>query len=323
MKIIAYYCLIIISVVVALPLIIIKGCGGVEKDLLDGKKGDKIKVYFHKTKEVKEILFEDYIRGVVAAEMPASYSIEALKAQAVAARTYAYNKIKVSKTSESPHQGADTCTDSAHCQAWISKDEAFSKWDKSQRSIYWDKITWAVKSTAGELIFYNDQIANPLFHANSGGRTENAENVWEGKPIPYLIGVESQGEEKSSNFQSQKEFTIKQLIEKMSKEYRDFELDGNEIEKNVKVLNRTENDRVNSMIVGNKILKGTEVRKLLELKSTYFFIKISKDKIVFKVKGYGHGVGMSQCGANYLAQQGKTYRNILKHYYTGIEIKKF
>lgn len=322
MKYIAYYFFIVITVIVILPLIIVKSCGGVHKDILDSTKGKNIKVYFHKTKEIKEMGFEDYIRGVVAAEMPASYSSEALKAQAVAARTYAYNKIVNNRGKDEIHPGADVCTDSAHCQAWISKDDAFKNWPQSNRNINWDKISWAVKSTAGEMIYYEGNIANPVFHANSGGRTENAENVWEGQKVPYLVAVDSPGEENTANYTSQVEVTVNQMEDKIKKEFPDFKIDKKNLSKSIKLEGYTEGGRVRQIVIGNLTLKGTDVRRLLGLKSANFSIQVSGSKINFKVKGFGHGVGMSQCGANCMAQKGKTYKDILKYYYRGVEIKK-
>ena len=321
MKFIIYYCILIIVVIIILPLIIIKGCGGVKKDLLEDSMGKKIKVYFHKTKEIKEIALEDYIRGVVAAEMPASYNIEALKAQAVAARTYAYRKLKTKGAADLVHPGADVCTDSAHCQAWVSRDEALKNWSASNRGVYWDKISWAVKSTAGEIILYKGEIANPVFHANSSGKTEDTEEVWAGEPIPYLRSVDSPGEENSSSYQSQAEFTADQLTQRITKEFQDFKLTDEDLGKSIKIKDYTRSGRVKNIIIGNKTFKGTVLRKLLELKSTNFSVEIPPGKVVFKVKGFGHGVGMSQCGANCLAQKGKTYKEILEYYYRGVEVK--
>ncbi len=321
MKLIIYYALTIVVVIILIPLIIVKGCGGVKKEILDEKKGYRVNVYFHKSKEIKEVAFEDYIRGVVAAEMPASYGIEALKAQAVAARTYAFNKINSEDIRKEEHPEAEICTNPAHCQAWVSKEEAFNKWAASERGFYWDKISWAVKSTTGEMVFFGGKLANPLFHANSGGTTENAEDVWGGKPVPYLKSIESPGEENSSSYLSQAEFTVNQLTEKIKKEYSDFKINQEKLSESVSIKGHTRSGRVKEMVIGNKLLKGTEVRELLNLKSTNFSVRVSKNVLLFDVKGYGHGVGMSQCGANALAQKGKNYREILQYYYQGVEIR--
>lgn len=322
MKYIIYYFLLIMLIIIVLPLLIVKSFGGIKKDVLDERKDNNIKVFFHKTKEVKVVPMEEYLRGVVAAEMPASFNIEALKAQAVAARTYAFNKTKNRQvTADTVHPDAEVCTDSTHCQAWISRQEAFNMWPAAQRGTYWDKISWAVRSTAGEIVYYQDQVANPVFHANSGGRTENAENVWSGNPVPYLKGVESPGEESSSNFLSEAEFTYQQIVERISKQYEDLKISEDDFKNSIRIIDYTENGRVDNIAIGNKTLKATELRKLLGLKSTNFSFELSGNKVVFKVKGYGHGVGMSQYGANHLANNGKNYKEILKHYYKGVEIK--
>lgn len=324
MRLILYYFLMVIIVIVILPLIIVKGCGILFKE--DDKKSEKditIKVLFHNTGQIKEIALEEYIKGVVAAEMPASYHIEALKAQAVAARTYAYNKFYTRKkhSTNSDHPDADVCTESSHCQAWISREDALRNWSKLSGYSYWNKISQAVEETKGEIITYKNELIIPVFHANSGGKTENSENVWGGSPVPYLRGVESPGEESSPNYFSQAEFTSEQITEKLKKEFPDFQLDKKNISRSIKIKDYTQNQRVNTMMIGNKILNGTDVRRLLGLKSTNFSVEVMGDKIVFKVKGYGHGVGMSQCGANVLARKGFSYKEILKYYYKGVEIE--
>ena len=319
MREIGFYFIIVILVVVILPFIIIKSFVSVKDDKLEDKKGQSIKLYISKSKQIKEIGFEDYIRGVVAAEMPASYDIEALKAQAVAARTYAWNKILNRNKKE--HPDADLCSNPAHCQAWISKEDALKKWTFSKKYVYWEKITLAVKSTAGEMVYYKEELANPLFHANSGGHTEDAENVWGGSPVPYLKGVPSPGEEKASQFKSEKEFNFKEFINILKKESGDFQINQNKLDKEIVIKGRTAGGRVKELQIGNKRFRGTEIRKFFDLKSANFLFSVKDQKVIFKVKGYGHGAGMSQCGANAMAVKGKTYKEILEYYYTGVTVK--
>lgn len=321
MKIIGYYFIFIIIAVILIPLLIVKCCGGTQKDYLEGIKGNSIKVYFHLKKKVEKISFEEYLKGVVAAEMPASYGMEALKAQAVAARTYAYNKIISGGKNIPEHNGADICTDSSHCQAWVSKEEAMAKWSGSEAASYWDKVCQAVKSTAGQMIYFENKPANPVFHANSGGETENSEEVWNGTSVPYLRAVESPGEENSYGYQSKTEISVEEFIEKLKKFSPDFKIDAAKISKNIKILDHTEGGRVRNIIIGNKELKGTEVRSIFNLKSTNFTVEVLKGKVIFNVKGFGHGVGLSQCGADVLAQKGYKYKDILGYYYKGVEVK--
>ncbi|MGE5329829.1 MAG: stage II sporulation protein D [Deltaproteobacteria bacterium] len=322
MREIGYYLIFIIIIAILIPLLIIKGCGGFKKDYTDGLKDNRIKVYFHLTKKVEKIDFEEYIKGVVAAEMPASYHVEALKAQAVAARTYAYKKAVSGGSNLPEHKGADICTDSAHCQAWISKEEVLAKWPASKARDYWDRISWAVKSTAGKMVYYENEIANPVFHANSGGETENSEDAWNGVAVPYLRAVKSPGEEGSSGYFSEVEFSAEEFVQRLNKFSADFKVDSQKVFQSIKIVSYTGGGRVKNINIGNKTFSGTDIRSIFNLKSTNFLIEDKKGKILFKVKGFGHGVGLSQCGADALAQKGCNYKDILGYYYKGVQIKE-
>lgn len=325
MKMFGYYFLFAIMVVIIIPLIIVKGCEGLPEEHIELKKGTKIKVVFHETGEIKTLYLDEYIAGVVVAEMPASYSEEALKAQAVTARTYAFNKIISGGKNIPIHNGADICTDSTHCQAWIDKNKAQKNWAKANAKnakLYWGKISRAVSDTSGELIYYNNKLANPLFHANSGGRTENSEDVWDGVGAPYLKSVVSPGEENSSGYLSKADFSVDEFIKLIKKEYPDIKINKSKIVDQIKIIEYSIGGRVKKIEIGNKSIRGTELRKILNLKSTCFKIEVSSAKIIFEVKGYGHGVGMSQAGADAMAKKGANYQEILKHYYQGVEIKK-
>ncbi|MGE5472987.1 MAG: stage II sporulation protein D [Ignavibacteriales bacterium] len=322
MKALGYYYLIIIFAVIVIPLLIVKGCGGLNKESIKGLKDNQIKVYFHMQKKVKDIDFDEYIKGVLAAEMPASYNIEALKAQAVAARTYAYNKIFSGGRDITEHQGADVCTDSTHCQAWMSREEALAKWPASKAKSYWDRISWAVRSTSGEMIYYENEIANPVFHANSGGETENSEDAWGGVVVPYLRAVKSLGEENSSGYYSEVEITISDFIQKLKKFNSEFSIDLKKVFQNIKIIDYTGGGRVKNIKIGNISFKGTDIRTIFNLKSTNFKIEAKEGKVLFKVKGFGHGVGLSQCGADALAQKGYSYKEILDYYYKGTQVKE-
>jgi len=321
MKEIGYYIIFIIIIAILIPILIVKGCGGFKKDYPEGLKDNRIKVYFHLAKKVEQVDFEEYVKGVVAAEMPASYHIEALKAQAVAARTYAYNKIISGGRDIPEHNGADICTDSAHCEAWISKDEALAKWPGSKANSYWERVSWAVRSTAGEMVYYDNEIANPVFHANSGGETENSEDAWNGVVVPYLRAVQSPGEENSSSYSSQVEILIGDFIQKLKKFNADFNVDPKKVYQSIKIIDYTGGGRVKDISIGNKTFKGTDIRTIFNLKSTNFTVETKEGKIIFKVKGFGHGVGLSQCGADALAQKGYSYKDILSYYYKGVKVK--
>lgn len=276
-----------------------------------------IKLLHQDSKEIEEVNLDEYIACVVSAEMPVDYELEALKAQAIVARTYTIYKITTSKK----HDEADICDKSTCCQAWISKTDRLKKWDEDKRTVNWNKILQAVNDTLGEIIVYGNKPINAFFHANSGGKTEVPFYVWGGTGYPYLKVVETSGEDEYSQYSSEAQFSKKELIEKVKKEHEDFKINFEE-EKCIQILERDESNRVVTVKIGNLNLSGVETRTLLGLKSANFTIEIEKDEILFKVIGYGHGVGMSQTGADALAKQGKNHDEIIKHFYTGVEITK-
>lgn len=320
-------------IVIVMPLLIVRGCSAppeeVKKDdTLPIKKqqqeGIKIKVYMDSEKEVKTMYLEEYLKGVVAAEMPAEFGLEALKAQAVAARTYAVGRMQgLYKASDGSHDGADVCTSYAHCQAWISKQAAVKGWGIFNSYKYWKKIEKAVKETENQIVVYQGKIINPLFHSNSGGKTENSEDAWEGVAEPYLRSVVSSGEEDSKDYKSVTTITINDFCDKLKEKYPNFNINKKNIIDSIKVLEHTEGGRVKNIKVGNVTIKGTEFRTLFSLKSANFDIKEEgKDSLKITVIGYGHGVGLSQWGANYLAKTGGSYEEILKYYYKGVELQQ-
>lgn len=275
-----------------------------------------IKLLHHESGEVEELGMDEYLLGVVSAEMPASFEEEALKAQAVVARTYTVYTIE---HSNSKHEGADICDDYKCCQAWISKEDRLNKWEEATRESNWSKIEDAVNSTKGKIVTFNGEAIDAFFHSNSGGKTEEVANVWGGANLPYLQSVETSGEDGYTQYSSEAEFTKSEFEEKIRKKHPDFVIDYNQ-QDCIKTLETTSGDRVKTIKLGNLELSGVEIRTLLGLRSANFTVEISEHNIKFVVKGYGHGVGMSQTGADALAKQGENYENIVKHYYTGVEI---
>lgn len=286
------------------------------KNTYNYKKYGTIKLLHKKTNEIEEVALDNYLYHVVSAEMPADYEIEALKAQAVVARTYTIYKINNKK-----HDNADICDDSTCCQAWVDKDTRFARWDENKREENWNKIQKSVNETQGKIITYDNKPINAFFHANSGGKTEIPVNVWGGTGLPYLQVVETAGEEGYTQYASEISFTQAELTEKLKSKYSDIVIDINNLE-DVKIIEYTDSGRVKTIKFGNHEISGVEARTLLGLKSTNFEIKKEDDKIKFTVKGYGHGVGMSQTGADAMAKQGKNYQDIINHFYKGIEIKE-
>ena len=276
-----------------------------------------IKLYHQDSEQIEEIPMDQYLYGVVSAEMPASYEMEALKAQALVARTYTIYQI-INSTKK--HEGADICDKSTCCQAWISKEDREAKWAENEKESNWNKITQAVDETSGKIITYNGEPIDAFFHANSGGKTESASNVWGGENFPYLQSVETSGEEGYSGYNTEVTLSKDELKEKLKQVYPDIQINL-ENQDEIKILEYTESGRVRNIKIGNTEVAATKLRSCLGLRSTFFDVKIDGENITFDVTGYGHGVGMSQTGADSLAKQGYNAEDIVKHFYTGVEIQ--
>lgn len=290
---------------------------GEDSKVLNDIKGDiKISYLDAASNKVKRADLEEYLVGVVAAEMPAEYNIEALKAQAVAARCFIVSKIG----KENPlHPDAAVCTDPGHCKAYIDEKTAKSKWKKDKAKEYWNKIEDAVKQTKGEYMVCDDEVVEAFFFARSGGRTENSEDVW-GEERPYLRSVESLEDLQHPDALSE--------VEKSNYEAREIlrgigpDLPQGDQKLRIGKVTRTSGGCVDEIEIEGEVFKGTEIRQGFGLKSANFSVDGDNEKLKFTVLGYGHGVGMSQSGANYMAENGKNYTEILSHYYTNIQIVK-
>lgn len=280
------------------------------------KQYDTIKLLHADTGEIEELPLDTYLLGVVSAEMPANFEQEALNAQALVARTYTIYSIV---HSGGKHGEADICDDSGCCQAWISKEDRMARWDEAQREDNWRKIEIAVNTTAGKIITYNGEVIDAFFHSNSGGTTEAPVNVWGGTNYPYLQSVETAGEDAYSQYSSEVVLTKEEFQNKILAKHSDFTIDYSQTDC-IQILEYTESGRIKTIKIGNLNLSGVEVRTLLGLRSANFEVSLDGDNIKFSVKGYGHGVGMSQTGADSMAKQGSNYEEIVKHFYTGVEI---
>ena len=205
------------------------------KQEYDYQKYGTIKLLHSKTGEVEEVNLDEYLCNVVSSEMPADFELEALKAQAIVARTYTIYKVQNKK-----HENADICDDSNCCQAWISKEDRLNKWDESKRQSNWEKIEKAVYETSGKIITYENKPINAFFHSNSGGTTEAPVNVWGGGTnLPYLQVVETSGEEGYTQYSSELELTNDELLEKLKTNYSDIVIDFANDE-DIKILEYTE-----------------------------------------------------------------------------------
>ena len=280
----------------------------------------KVKLYNSESNKVYEIDLEDYIMGVVASEMPANFDEEAIKAQAVAARTFYINRRNNKCSNASSHNG-EIC-DTVHCQVYMDKDKRLSLWNKKDAEKYWDKIEKAVMDTKGQVLTYNGEVLEyPQYFAVSFGKTEDAEDVLS-MDIPYLKSADSIGEEIAPKFKSNKQMSIEEFISEIKKKYPDVDIKAKNINDIIYVEKYNKSGSVNAIRVGRNSIKGTEFRKLFNLNSTYFTLDIRDDIVTMSCTGYGHGMGMSQWGANVMGKNGYTYIDILKHYYSGIEIEK-
>ena len=319
MKKIVFYLIFIIILTFTMPLIFTNPFKTEETvadeiEKFDYGKYSSINLLHIDTGEVEQIDLDTYLYGVVASEMPATFELEALKAQAVVARTYTIYQIK----NGSKHENADVCDSSYCCQAWISKENRMARWEEDKAEEYWNKILEAVNTTKGKIIFYEGEPINALFHSNSGGSTEISLNVWGGN-FPYFQTVETSGEESYSSYSSEVEISKDDLIKKMLERYSDFKIDFSD-NNCINIEEYTSSGRISKISIGNKQISGVEARSIFGLTSAKFNFEILENSIKFSVLGYGHGVGLSQCGSDVLAKNGKNYEEIIRYYYKDVEI---
>lgn len=262
---------------------------------------------------VTEMSFSDYLQGVLRAEMPASFQEDALRAQAVAARTYTYYKMQ---NGGNHGDTADICTDHTCCQAFLGKDRAADNWGKNAER-YEAKIENAVSATDGQVMLYGGAPILAVFHSSSAGETWNSGEVW-AQDLPYLQSVSSPEGEGVPNYYSTVELTEAEFREKFLAARPEADLSGPAsgwIRDPV-----MDGVHVESVTIGGVSVSGPSVRSIFGLRSASFTAEAGDGKITFYVTGYGHGVGLSQYGANAMAEAGSTWREILEHYYTGVTI---
>lgn len=296
-------------IIILIPVLII-GLNNKEELLYKIKYGSisnkVIKVKRNSTGNIDEVPLEEYVIGVVAGEMPASFNIEALKAQAVASRTYA---LKKSESSKGDYDVVDTTSN----QVYINYDEMKEKWQNNYET-YVKKIKEAVLETKGEVILYNNDLIDAMFFSTSNGYTENSADIFSNS-MPYLVSVDSSWDkDESPAFSSTKEVSKSEFLFNLG-------LDSNS-SINVGNIEKTNTGRVKTITINNKKFDASKIRSIFNLKSTSFTIKVNQDKVTFDVNGYGHGVGMSQYGASGMAKAGYKYKDILNHYYKNCNIKK-
>lgn len=268
-----------------------------------------IAVYRSQLEIVENVPIEEYIVGVVASEMYSTFKLEALKAQALAARTFIFKQM-LSKEKLSVPDNA-IVTDTEMHQVYKSKKELKNLWGKQYNDKI-KKITKAVKETEGQILVYKEQPIDASYFSTSNGYTENSEEYWNNQ-LPYLRSVKSPWDKNSPKFIEQKTFSIADFEKKL----------GVDIGENTSVgtnISKTTGNRVDTIEIQGKKIDGKKIRELLDLNSTDFEFKRTGDQVIVTTKGLGHGVGMSQFGANGMAQEGKSYKDIISYYYTGVQI---
>ena len=277
----------------------------IKEEIKENNNNDiTIKVKQTNKNKIIEINIEDYVKGVIAGEMPISFELEALKAQAVAARTYALRRINKNNSYD--------VVDTVMNQVYKDNERLKQEWGTNYEK-YMDKITTAVKETNGEYVDYNGNYADTLFFSTSVGNTENSEEIF-GTKVSYLQSVSSEWDaEVSPVFEEKNIFTRENFCKKLNL------TDCSKIY--VTVLDETSTGRIKEIIINNKTFTGSDVAYYLGVRSNYFNIYIENNNVVVLTKGFGHGVGMSQYGAEGMATNGYTYREILEHYYQGTTIK--
>lgn len=281
----------------------------------------KIKVYFAGEDETREIGLEEYITGVVLDEMLLSFDKEALKAQAVAARSYTLYML--THGGGNYHKdGAIICTDHTHCQTWKSTDAIFADYPEEQAERYYRKLTEAIEETRHVIMTYGGEIVQAYYFSNSGGFTETYENVWGGESLDYIQSVPCVGEADKENFCTLSYFTPGDFLTRFRNANEAVDATEETVYDSIRILERNNSNRIDTVSVGGVVFKGTEMRAILGLKSTnVIFRELDDGRILAVTFGYGHGVGMSQWGAGAMAENGSSYEDILHYYYKNVTIE--
>lgn len=294
---------------IGIPTLIVTLIRPQEKDIKEKlytfEKNTKVRVKRVNDNRIDTIPLEQYLVGVLSGEMPVSYEIEALKAQAVAARTYTLKKMETNKNN------AFDLVDNTNDQVYLDDDKMRNNWGQNYEK-YIKKIKQAVNETSGEYLTYDGKIIKAFFFSTSSGKTENCKDVF-GENLPYLVSVSSIWDEKSPSYLDKKIYTKEEFYQKLNLPFND----NLDIE-----IKRNETNSINTITINNNEMKGTDFRYELDLKSTNIDINEVDNKIEIISKGFGHGVGLSQYGAQEMALKGYKYDEILKYYYQGTEFKK-
>ncbi len=305
------YLVMLLTISIFLSCVIYLAGGPKEnKNQAAGPQGPNVRIFLSKEDKVVTLPMEEVLMGVLAAEMPASFEMSALEAQAVAARTYIMRRMDEPWGVGSGHADSDICDDPAHCQAYINKEAMQEKWG-SNFETYYNKISQAVQNTAGQVLSFDGELIEALYHSTCGGQTEDG-----GKP--YLVSVPCFWDTEAPKYESKVIFTANELKELLNVSSKELAA--------IQITSRSASGRVTGLSCGEKIFTGSKIRELLGLNSTNFAwlaaVNGSEEEYIFTVQGYGHGIGLCQNGANGMAKEGKSAAEILLYYYQGAEIEK-
>ena len=266
-----------------------------------------VRVFREKTQTIDRVPIEEYVVGVISGEVPVSFELEALKAQAVASRTYVM--FQMQKNLKNDYDVVDTVNNQVYLDNEILKE----KWGEDYTSNI-NKMRQVVLDTTGEYLEYDGKIVEALFFSTSTGMTENSEEIFSSE-VPYLRSVVSSWDEISPIYTDTKSLKKEEFYNLLKLKYQE--------NLKIEIISKTSTGRIQEIKINDKLFTGKDICSSLKLRSTFFDIIEYDDKIVVNTKGYGHGVGMSQYGAQGMAKEGYTYDEILKYYYSGVEIKKF
>jgi len=312
---------IIVTFIPAIPVYVSGKDGNTEiksPEVSENKTQECYKVLDVSTGEIMEVNKLDYVIGAVCAEMPATFEPEALKAQAVTAHTYAERQcIRESENPDPELCGADFSNDTNKFQGYFTVNQA-KQFYKDNFDLYYNKISDAVSEVWDYTIYYDDEPIVAAFHSMSSGKTESAENVW-GSDIEYLQSVDSPQDISAPKYLEETEYDIDTVKNKLISEYPEIQLDD-DYTKWFEIKEVSDAGTVLKVRTGDTEISGNDLRSVLLLRSAAFEIKSEDNKFIFTTKGYGHGVGMSQYGANAMAQEGKSWQEILEHYYPNCTI---
>ena len=294
-------------IIIMIPFIIVTIFIRDDEITLNFSSNTIVRVYREKDSVISRVPIEKYVIGVLGGEVPATFEEEALKAQAVASRTYVMYQME--KNHDKDYDVVDTVSN----QVYQNEEELKTKWgDEYLNNV--NKIKKVVLDTAGQYLTYNGQVIESFFFSTSTGYTENSEDVFSAA-LPYLRQVKSEWDKISPVYTDSVEYSKMEFYSLLGLEYQNV--------LNINIKEKTETGRVNKIEINGQIFTGKEICSKLKLRSTCFDIKDNGENISINTKGFGHGVGMSQYGAQGMALEGYTYDKILKYYYTGVEIDNF